>query len=218
MINYEVLGLGLVRYKAILKEPEETINRIKSLQERLAAKEHGDRFTIVRDWEAWWDDHMPKPFNYKFFIWRHGEIDPNDYYAKELIEIADGLYGGLDEAFNHYSTELYPFAKNSVKSEEPLDGVLRYEKDGGHLPAHSDLGVSSRLISTVSYLNDNYTGGEIEFRQSGVSIKPDAGDIVFFPSNFLYIHEVMPITEGTRYSMPHWYHHLEKPRMSDGSE
>ena len=78
--------------------------------------------------------------------------------------------------------------------------------------------MSSRLISTVSYLNDNYVGGEIEFRQSNVRIKPEAGSIVFFPSNFLYVHEIMPVTDGTRYAMPHWYHHLKTPRMSDGTE
>lgn len=218
MIDFEVLDLGLVRYKGVLDQPTQTIERIKSLNERWIADEHSVGFTRVTDWEPWWDDHMPKPFNYKFYVWRKEELDPNDHYYKELCEISDGLYGGLDRAFNHYSKVLYPWAEKAVKSEEPFDGVLRYESDGGHLPAHQDLGISSRLISTVSYLNDDYEGGEIEFRHSNVKIKPEKGDVIFFPSNFLYIHEIMPILSGTRYSMPHWYHHLAKPRMSDGTE
>ena len=217
-MDYEVLDLGLVYYKKIVTNPDRVIELVTNLNKKFLANEHNGSFTRVTDWNAWWDDHMPKPFNYKFYIYRHNEIDPNDFYRDDLVEIADAIYGSLDKAFEHYSTVLYPFAKNAVKSEEPMDGILRYESDGGHLPAHQDLGVSSRLISTVSYLNDDYEGGEIEFRQSNVRIKPEAGSIVFFPSNFLYVHEIMPIKSGTRYSMPHWYHHLKTPRMSDGTE
>jgi len=217
-LEFEVLDLGLVYYKNIIPRTEYIVDLVKKLSDRYDSGEHGDNWTAVRPWEAWWDPHMPKPFNHKFYIFRHNEIQNDDFYRDDLIQIADSLYGSLDEAFKHYSESLYPWAKAAVKSEEPLDGILRYEDDGGHLPAHQDLGVSSRLISTVSYLNDNYDGGEIEFRQSGVKIKPEAGSIVFFPSNYLYVHEIMPITSGTRYSMPHWYHHLEKPRMSDGTE
>mgnify|MGYP003626487032 FL=1 len=215
--QFEVLDLGLVLYKNMIPEADKTITLANSLAERFLSGEHGESFTRVQDWEPWWDDHMPKPFNYKFYIYRHNEISEDDYYRNELIEIADSVYGSLDKALEHYLT-LYPWARNSVKSEEKQDGILRYEKDGGHLPAHQDLGVSSRLISTVSYLNDNYEGGEIEFRQSKVRIKPSTGDIVFFPSNFLYVHEVMAVTNGTRYSMPHWYHHREDPLDSTGEE
>jgi Rps23 Pro-64 3,4-dihydroxylase Tpa1-like proline 4-hydroxylase len=216
-VDFEVLDLGLVLYKDMIPDAQKVITLANNLAGRFVSGEHGENFTKVQDWEPWWDDHMPKPFNYKFYIFRHNEILANDYYRKELIEIADSLYGSLDRAFEHYLT-LYPWARNSVKSEEKQDGILRYEKDGGHLPAHQDLGVSSRLISTVSYLNDNYEGGEIEFRQSNVRIKPSTGDIVFFPSNFLYVHEVMPVTEGTRYAMPHWYHHRQDPIDSTGEE
>jgi len=217
-LEYEVLDLGLVYYKNIIPDTDRVIDLAEKLSVRFAKGDHGDSFTRVADWYAWKDEHMEKPFNYKFYIYRHEDIPQHDFYRDDLMEIADSLYGSLDEAYNHYSTVLYPWAGRSVKSQEPLDGILRYQEGEGFLPAHQDLGVSSRLISTVSYLNDNYDGGEIEFRQSNVKIKPEAGSIVFFPSNFLYIHEVMPVTKGTRYSMPHWYHHLDQPRMSDGTE
>ncbi len=216
-LDFEVLDLGLVYYKNMIPNSGYIVDLVKRLNDRFEANEHGDAFTAVRGWEAWKDEHMEKPFNYKFYIYRHNEISDSDFYRNDLIQIADALYGSLDRAFEHY-VSLYPWARASVKSEEPQDGILRYESDGGHLPAHQDLGISSRLISTVSYLNDDYEGGEIQFRQSNVTISPEAGSIVFFPSNFLYIHEVMPIKSGTRYSMPHWYHHLKNPRMSDGTE
>mgnify|MGYP003634820075 CR=1 FL=1 len=217
-LEYEVLDLGLVYYKNIIPDTDRVIDLAEKLSLKYAHGKHGDNFTMVSDWDAWKDDHMDKPFNYKFFIYRHGDIHEHDFYRDDLLEIADAIYGSLDEAFAHYSQVLYPWAGRSVKSQEALDGILRYQENEGFLPAHQDLGISSRLISTVSYLNDNYEGGEIEFRQSNVRIKPEAGSIVFFPSNYLFVHEVMPVTKGTRYSMPHWYHHLSEPRMSDGTE
>lgn len=216
-MNFEILDLGLVYYKNIMPNSQRAIDLINNVVERFRAGEHGNANTRVQDWEPWWDDHMPKPFNYKFYVFRKENVPLDDYYRAELLEISDVLYGSLDAAFRHYCT-LYPWAVNSVKGEEPNDGVLRYEQDGGHLPAHQDLGVSSRVLSTVSYLNDDYEGGEIEFRHSNVIIKPEAGSIVFFPSNFLYVHEVMAVKSGTRYAMPHWYHHRVDIVESTGEE
>lgn len=216
-LEFEVFDLGLVYYKNVIETPERVIELINSVVERYQNGEHGSSFTMVKDWEPWWDSHMPKPFNHKFYVYRHNMINPDDYYAKELTEIADILYQSLDRALEHYLS-LYPWGRNSIKADEPGDGVLRYDSDGGHLPAHQDLGVSSRVLSTVSYLNDDYEGGEIEFRHSNVKIKPERGSIVFFPSNFLYVHEVMAIKNGTRYAMPHWYHHRTDILESTGQE
>lgn len=216
-MEFEVLDLGLVYYKNVFSNPQEVIDKLESMMNRIANKEHGDNDIQAEDWEPWWDSHMDKPFNYRRPIFRSDLVSPDGYYHKELSEIGNLIYGGLDAAFEHYATEIYPFAKNNIKSEEYGDAILKYT-DSGHLPAHHDHGVSSRVLSVVMYLNDDYDGGEIEFRQSNVKIKPEAGSIIFFPSNFLYIHEVMKVSNGTRYALPHWYHNMKTPIMSDGSE
>ena len=57
--------------------------------------------------------------------------------------------------------------------------------------------------ATLGSLNNNYSGGE--FIMFGDEyIKLDKGDIVVFPSNFLYPHRVEPVTNGTRYSFVSW--------------
>jgi predicted 2-oxoglutarate/Fe(II)-dependent dioxygenase YbiX len=95
--------------------------------------------------------------------------------------------------------------------------ILKYSKSG-YLPPHQDQGVSSRVLSTVGYLNDNYDGGEINFPYVGVTIKPESGSVIFFPSNFVYVHEVRPMANGVRYAVPQWYHSLKDPRQSNGDE
>ena len=54
-----------------------------------------------------------------------------------------------------------------------------------------------RCISSVTYLNDDYEGGETEF-ESGL-ITPVSGKTVVFPSSFLYPHRGTPVITGVKY-------------------
>ena len=58
------------------------------------------------------------------------------------------------------------------------------------------------ILSVVGLLNDNFTGGE--FYVNGVNMKLKKGDIIIFPSNFMYPHEVKTIKKGERYSYVSW--------------
>ena len=59
------------------------------------------------------------------------------------------------------------------------------------------------ILSIIGLLNDDYEGGElIMFEDKKIDTK--AGDILIFPSNFLYPHQITPITEGIRYSYVSW--------------
>lgn len=213
--TFEILDLGLVYYKKAIPNSQEIIDIVNSVDERFSNKEHGDKFTSVKPWNPWTYEHLH--FNDQKFFPEPNKLSPDDYYYKEMFDVTTRMYTALDRAFGHYSTEIYPFAGPNIKSREESINLLRY-KQSGHLPAHQDQGVSTRVLSTVMYLNDNYDGGEIEFVNSGVKLKPEAGSIIFFPSNFLYVHEVYPITAGERYSMPHWYHNVVDLRNSTGEE
>jgi hypothetical protein len=217
--NYEVLDLGLVYYKNAIKESNNLINKINHLTTKFNNNEHIGAPTQVSPWMPW--DYKygdtNKVFCYKTALPEPKNIRKNDFYYEELTFISTELYSGLDAAKEHYSNSIYPFAKNNLKSREHSLHLLRYE-EGGYLPPHQDAGISSRALSAVIYLNDQYEGGEIRFPQSGVTLKPEAGSIVFFPSNFIYVHEVAPIKSGVRYSLPHWWHNMKTPINSDGQE
>ena len=51
------------------------------------------------------------------------------------------------------------------------------------------------------FLNDNYIGGEIEFARFNLKIKPKANQALFFPSNYVYNHQVHDVISGTRYTI-----------------
>jgi hypothetical protein len=73
---------------------------------------------------------------------------------------------------------------------------------GQHFQEHHDHGFSYNCtVSLVAYPNDDYEGGELYFRLQDLKIKPQAGDLYIFPSNFMYPHKAMPVLSGTKYSI-----------------
>lgn len=214
-LNYEILDLGLVLYKGIIEDPNKIIQDILDLDSRYESNEHNGKPTRLNPWGIW--DYADNKFCEKKYLLEEQYIPENDYYGKEQISIYQRLDSSLSLALKHYTEVLYPFAKNNIKGRESSIHILRYTDDG-FLPAHQDQGISSRVLSAVTYLNDDYEGGEIEFVNSNVKIKPPAGSIIFFPSNFLYVHEVHRMTSGQRYALPYWFHNREIILESDGTE
>ena len=83
-------------------------------------------------------------------------------------------------------------------------GILKYG-EGQQFTNHIDDHPSyHRRISTVYYLNENYTGGEINFPRFGVTLKPKANQMIVFPSTYVYNHSVSPVIEGERYAVVSW--------------
>jgi Rps23 Pro-64 3,4-dihydroxylase Tpa1-like proline 4-hydroxylase len=62
-----------------------------------------------------------------------------------------------------------------------------------------------RAVSCSFILNDDFEGGEFAFFDRELKYKLEKGDAIMFPSNFMYPHEIMPVTKGTRYSVITWF-------------
>lgn len=106
---------------------------------------------------------------------------------------------------NHYSS-VYNIAP--LKYWESFNYV-RYGEDQ-HFKVHSDHGYSyTCVLSSVGYLNDDYTGGELYFDKFDLKIKPRAGDLYLFPSAFIYSHAALPVTSGLKYSIVTMLDYLE---------
>jgi len=63
-------------------------------------------------------------------------------------------------------------------------------------------GTFTRQFSAVVYLNDDFDGGETEFQF--ISVKPQKGACLIFPSNFMYSHCARPVRNGVKYSVASW--------------
>jgi hypothetical protein len=115
----------------------------------------------------------------------------NDFYLKTL------------SALKTYS-QIFEIQED-VFFAEPIN-LLRYQF-GQKFDAHYDGGSStSRSVSPILYLNDDYEGGEIEFVNFDLKIKPKPGSLYLFPSTYAYRHIAHPVTSGTKYAIVTWLH------------
>mgnify|MGYP000243557526 CR=1 FL=1 len=83
-------------------------------------------------------------------------------------------------------------------------GILKYGQGQffvNHIDDHPDY---HRRVSTLYYLNDNYTCGEINFPRFNITFKPKANQMILFPSTYVYNHSVSPVVEGDRYVVVSW--------------
>ena len=60
-------------------------------------------------------------------------------------------------------------------------------------------GSLERVTSSITYLNDDFEGGETEFIDR--VIKPKKNHTLIFPSNWAFLHRGLPVTKGIKHIM-----------------
>jgi hypothetical protein len=123
------------------------------------------------------------------------DLKGQDWYD-EVLKFQSKLNRITMEAVFDYHNSFGIAAKEKEHWE-----VLRYQETQ-KLVWHSDDGDSHPCrVSYVYYFNDDYEGGDIEFRHFLTEpYKPKKGDLIIFPSNYIYVHRVLPVTSGTKYA------------------
>ena len=125
-------------------------------------------------------------------------------------EMAKNLEQAVAACFRDF---VIPKYNCEFKSYEPVQ-FLGYPV-GGHYKSHNDgehfnyetrqwERLMARDVSFLFYLNDQYGGGELEFTDLGLTIKPKKGMMIAFPSYKDFAHKVHPVTWGHRYSLVSW--------------
>lgn len=116
------------------------------------------------------------------------------------------LRKGIDTAIELYS-ERYPECGVKRKTHPRLNKYSKNTEMKEHVDhIHSIFDGKEKGIPTISIvgvLNDNYEGGEFIFNDE-YEVKFKAGDILIFPSVFLYKHRVNLVDGGTRLSFVSW--------------
>lgn len=120
-------------------------------------------------------------------------------YTRRLLD--NELFKCASEAIKRYNEK---FPEASIESDSGYD-LLRYQT-GQFYKQHTDsFKAQPRAVSCSFSLNDEYEGGEWAFWNKELKIKTKKGSVVMFPSNFMYPHEILPVTSGTRYSIITWF-------------
>ena len=88
--------------------------------------------------------------------------------------------------------------------------LLKYEankyKVGYDFHVDMGFGAEPRQLSISICLNNDFEGGEFVFDlpDGKIQYPQNVGDLIAFPSNFLFPHQVKKVTKGTRYAIVSW--------------
>lgn len=116
--------------------------------------------------------------------------------------IDEEIYEWVAKVLQEYELR-FPHLLLEIKEDSGYE-LLRY-KEGQFYSEHTDhFKEQPRTLSVSINLNDDYEGGEFAFFNREIIAKNPKGSVIVFPSNFMYPHEVMPVTKGTRYSIITW--------------
>lgn len=147
----------------------------------------------------------------------------NNEECKTLIDYIENLDKGWGTSNELRKMSLNPESKEIkllvIKCLNKAKEVFNYEElyvaeyllsfysSGYYMDIHTDLedGKDHFDVSIVTYLNDEFTGGDIVFPKINLRHSPKKGDIAMFLSKpDENIHGVEKVTSGKRYVMPIW--------------
>lgn len=135
-----------------------------------------------------------------------------EYRKTHWITLPNDLIINTTNAINSfYGNYLIQKYKQPIKTIESPQFL--YYNVGGKYDLHNDsedfingklTRVCERDITILIYLNDDYEGGELEFTDWGVKLKPKPGTLLAFPSYIEFSHRVHPVTKGERFNLVSW--------------
>lgn len=82
---------------------------------------------------------------------------------------------------------------------------LKYDVGNFYVQHTDNYKDNPRSISCSIALNDDYEGGEFAFFDRDITYKIKKGSVIMFPSSFMYPHEILPVTSGTRFAIITWF-------------
>ena len=139
--------------------------------------------------------------------------DRKDFSVQNNVEVQNKMREGFISAIKHY----FKTVTSDITDQFNFSAVRFNKYDTGESIKHHVDHIHSifdgkrkgiPIMSFVGVFNDDYEGGE--FILAGKEYPLKAGDVIMFPSVFLYPHEVKPITSGVRYSWVLWaYQYVE---------
>jgi hypothetical protein len=191
--SVEELGFGLYVYRDVLPKD---LNIIKRLED-VILKSGNEQFSY-QEAMVGYKTKMPEYRDCYDFKFKKADIEHIDTdESKQLQQLWQDVYDRQINALKDYSKR---HNIGELRYWEAMN-FIKYEKNQ-HFMEHHDHGYSYNcVVSMVAYPNDDYEGGELFFRLLNLKVKPRAGDLYIFPSNFMYPHQAMPVTDGTKYSI-----------------
>ncbi len=187
----EELAKNIFYFKLGLYEPYKLIKFIENTDDDLEIDK-----SIISKWTPWTSStNSDDIYGYKKNINGKDKIlNPKELYIYNSIRSSMIFAASKYKIYNNVTDEIH------ISKEFDIKKYNTGQMMGPH--ADQNDGDSNLNYSIIAYLNDDYEGGEISFPNHNVTLKPNAGSLIIFPSSDPYLHESKEITSGIKYMSP----------------
>lgn len=224
-LRYEELGAGVVVFRGVLDVPDFVLSYIDSRSEEAhknrwtyEKSEDGTEYALNEDGFKYRPEDVPDaPVRLLEPVNEGTEKEVHEYF----VYCEDMIYKCLMRYI-----DIFPMVVGSLWWKT-RGHILRYG-DTGRLGWHQDNDTNYRVTGGVRYFprgqvalrqtagalayfnnsvdeqleldGTNFLGGHLLFHHLGIDYKPQHGDIIFFPTNYVCTHGVSRMHSGIRYA------------------
>ena len=154
--------------------------------------------------------------------------DDADTYFDPDIKYIDNVRDRIFiDGLKEYASKIRSFnwSYYDTKSFHCSEMIIRRYNEGSEFKYHHDDIIAEifphwflrrqNILTCNFYFSDakDYEGGDLKFTCSDKKYHTSMGDIIIFPSNWMFYHEVQKITQGKRYSGTVWLYYGSSKRM-----
>lgn len=159
-------------------------------QFRAYAESHVDAFGKLD--EGFWDGRVINA----------SKID-NPEIRNKLLANRNFLKSELAARTKHYMTD--PLYGDTLQIVRWLPGYELHPHADQANPDGSPHPFPWRDFAAITFLNDDFTGGELHFPHRALVVKPIPGTAIIFPGNLEYLHGVREVKTGVRYTIASFF-------------
>ena len=199
MFDLKILDENIWYYENVISYPEDLINFINKMDDDETSY---SRIPKWSNWTASNDESMiygkTKMIHQNAFEISSGNerVDQTTLYILNSLKMAVEL-----SAKDFVKRRQLDVSEININLDQV--NIKMYYADQEMGPHYDGQDGDTKLrYSIITYLKDDYEGGELYFKDQDIKIKPKAGSLVIFPSQKPYIHQSLPVKSGVKYMSP----------------
>ena len=197
MFDLKVLHPDIWYWDNVISYPDELVGFINDIDSNTIS------YKAISPWQPWTasDDSSLVYGATKNISKKEVRLGSEDEKTDQrTLYIYNSLAMAFEMCYDRYLENHPSIDRNKYKLDVDNIPVKKWQV-GASMGPHADGydGNKDLAFSLVAYLNEDYEGGEINFPDHNITIKPKKGSLIMFPSQTPFVHEVKRVVSGDRY-------------------
>lgn len=140
------------------------------------------------------------------------DLEKFDLPRNFLATVTERMKEAVEDAHNRLIKKVSTHAQ-----KWETGSFASYHSDNSDMDGNPSAWEPSKLVCLL-YLNDDYEGGQLDFRDHDITISPPEGVLITFPGGIENVHAVKEVLSGTRYTLGAFWDYAESEYTDERRE